>query len=128
MRHDHFPLEELASHGINICLGTDSLASVQRERGEPLALSFFAEMRRLAAREPGLSAETILSMATWNGAKALGRSPHLGHLAPGAQADLIVVPHHGPATEAAEGVINHREPVAGCMIGGRWAMRPEHGA
>jgi aminodeoxyfutalosine deaminase len=127
MRHEPFPLEELSAQGVNICLGTDSLASVKRERREPLTLSLFAEMRSLAAREPGLSAEAILRMATLNGAQALGRKSEMGQLAQGGRPDLIAVPYAGSPAQAAEAVVNHRGALAASMIGGEWAIPPEDG-
>jgi len=129
MGHERFPLQELASNGVNVCLGTDSLASVRRQGKQRLALDFPAELRQLASREPGLSAAQILRMATWNGARALRREEDVGHLATGTFADLITIPHQGPTREAEEAVINHRGPVASCMIGGRWvfpARFPRH--
>ena len=71
--HRSFPRAELAASGINICLGTDSLASTIKIRKEPPELNMFAEMQALAAGQPGLSPETILRMATLHGAIALGR-------------------------------------------------------
>jgi cytosine/adenosine deaminase-related metal-dependent hydrolase len=66
--HDPFPLRRLAEAGVNLCLGTDSLASVYKTRRQNVELSLFEKMRALARNEPSLSARKIVRMATLNGA------------------------------------------------------------
>jgi cytosine/adenosine deaminase-related metal-dependent hydrolase len=61
---------------INLCLGTDSLASVD-------SLSIFDEMAFAANHFPEISPFDILEMATKNGAKALGLTGLTGTLLPG---------------------------------------------
>lgn len=123
-RHRQFPHQALSSAGVNLCLGTDSLASVRCRRGETLELSMFAEMRALAAHSPDLSPEVILRMATLNGARALHRQGELGELRAGARADLIAVPFAGKRHAACEAVVRHSGAVAASMIDGRWALEP----
>jgi aminodeoxyfutalosine deaminase len=119
-RHRTFPLEELDAAGVNVCLGTDSLATVARTRGEPLALNMFSELRTFAASFPALSADRVLATATTNAAKALGREQELGRLAPGALADVIAVPFS--AGNPAENVLAHRGDIAASMIRGQWVF------
>ncbi len=126
-RHLRFPREELAGAGVNLCLGTDSLASVRSERGTPPVLSLFAEMQSFASHSPDVPAETIVKMATLNGARALGRAGYLGELAPGARADLIAVPFAGALKGVFEAVVQHRGDVAASLIGGRWALELDPG-
>ena len=71
-QHPPFQCQQLAEAGVNICLGTDSLATVRTAGKQKLELNLFEEMRALAAREPELSASGHLRMATVNGARALG--------------------------------------------------------
>src|SRR5262249_27058176 len=71
-RHLMFPLEELVRARVNLCLGTDSLASVLKPRRQRIELSLFAEMQAMAAKAPDLAPKEILKMATVNGARALG--------------------------------------------------------
>ena len=123
-KHRPFPLAELAKAGLNICLGTDSLASVHQARKQKVELSLFDEMRELAAINPTLKPETILQMATVNGAIALGMKGKIGELAPGALADLIAIPYAGKTAEAASAVVHHRGHVAASMIDGQWAIAP----
>ncbi len=109
-RHTRFPLTKLRSIGVNVCLGTDSLAST-------LTLSMFDEMRILARQEPQLDPSEIIKMATLNGAMALGIEA--GKIAPGALADLIALPHADNAREVHAAVIENREPVAWMMLDGK---------
>jgi len=66
----------MMKHNINLCLGTDSLASVD-------TLSMFDEMKFAAARFPEIPPVDILEMATANGARALGLDGLTGTLRPG---------------------------------------------
>lgn len=120
--HAAFPRSQLADAGVNLCLGTDSLASVGGAAGQTAALDLFAEMRLLAARQPALAPAEILHMATVHAAKALGLENRLGRLAPGLEADLIAVPYAGSTSDVAAAVIHHTGPVTASMIRGRWAV------
>ena len=82
-QHQPFPLRRLARAGVNVCLGTDSLASVHKPRRQSVELNLFEEMRALARNETSLSARKIVQMATINGARALGLGGQLGELAAG---------------------------------------------
>jgi cytosine/adenosine deaminase-related metal-dependent hydrolase len=77
------PLLALRSAGIEAALGTDSLAS-------NASLDVLAEAKALADRFPGVPARELVTMATWNGARALGRSD-LGRLSKGARPGLLAV-------------------------------------
>lgn len=124
-RHDPFPLRALLRHGINVCLGTDSLASVCQKRGQPSELSLFEEMRALRLREPALPSRRILQLATVCAARALGLERKAGELVCGAYADLIALPFTGRMSGVYEAILEHKSPVAASLIGGRWAMAPE---
>ncbi|HZT22670.1 MAG TPA: amidohydrolase family protein [Verrucomicrobiae bacterium] len=122
-RHRKFPLTALLRAGVNVCLGTDSLATV-RCGGEPPELSLFAEMQTLAANEPRLRPETILRLATVNGARALGLAGKIGALTEKAWSDLIAIPFRGKISTAAEAVVNFSGRVQASMIAGEWAVTP----
>ena len=122
-RHRRFPREELAGVGVNICLGTDSLASVTKVRGRPMELNLFTEMQSFAAAHPQLPPETILRMATLHGARALGMQGKIGELSENAMADLIAVPFTGNCAGAFEAVVHHAGDVAASIIDGEW-VRP----
>ena len=126
-RHDPFPLRRLARAGVNVCLGTDSLASVYKKRRQEVELNLFEEMRALAKNEPSLSARTIVRMATLTGARALGLAGQVGELAEGAYADLIALPFAGKVADIYEAVVHHQGDVAASMIDGEWAVEAERG-
>ena len=122
--HDPFPLRRLAKARVNVCLGTDSLASVYKARRQTVELSLFEEMRTLAKNEPSLSARKIVRMATLNGARALGLDGQIGELVAGALADLVVLPFAGKTRDIYNGVLHHPGHVTASMIDGRWAIAP----
>lgn len=124
-RHQKFPLDQLLSAGINVCLGTDSLATIARNADDKLELNLFQELQHLACSNPGLSPETMLMMATVNGAKALGMAGKIGELSGHAFADLITLPFAGKLQDAEDAVVNFSGPVRASMIGGRWTIPPE---
>ncbi len=126
--HTPFPYTELALAGINVCLGTDSLASTLKTRAQPVHLNLFAEAQGLAARQPELRAATLLRMMTINGATALGRRGELGELSPNSLADLIVLPFSGKMAQAEEAVVHFEGEVAGSMIEGAWVGSIPSGA
>jgi len=125
-QHDPFPLRRLARAGVNVCLGTDSLASVYKPRRQSVELSLFAEMRALARNEPSLSARTIVRMATLNGARALGLGGQIGELTEGSVADLVALPFTAKIADSYDGVLHHQGDVAASMIDGQWAIAPTH--
>ena len=123
--HPKFPCADLAATGVNLCLGTDSLASVEKKRGQTPTLNLFSEMRSFARKNPGVAAETILCMATVNGARALGLAGKVGELSPGAFADLIALPGREKLADIYEAVLHHRGEVTASMIAGSWAIAPK---
>ena len=124
-KHQAFPLAELARAKVNLCLGTDSLASVYKKPRQTLTLNLFTEMQTLAAAQPGLAPRTIVQMATLNGARALGLRGQVGEISPGTFADVIAVPFAGKLAAVHEAVLNHRGNVNASLIDGHWAVAPE---
>ncbi|MGI9309717.1 MAG: TRZ/ATZ family hydrolase [Gammaproteobacteria bacterium] len=93
------PVAKLLEAGINVALGTDGAASNND-------LDMLAETRTAALLAKGvagdaaaLSAAAALSMATINGARALGLSHETGSLLPGKWADLCCINLDVPATQ-----------------------------
>jgi aminodeoxyfutalosine deaminase len=117
--HRRFPLRRLLRAGVNVCLGTDSLATVRKWPHQSVELNLFDEMQELAQREPWLSARRIVEMATANGARALGLAGQVGELAPRGFADLVALPYAGTFRGTWEAVVQHRGPVVASMIDGR---------
>ncbi|HHT9112273.1 MAG: amidohydrolase family protein [Planctomycetes bacterium] len=81
--HANHPVQRLLDARINVGLGTDSLASND-------TLSILDEMKFLSLRH-SISPKTLLTMATINGAKALGLESKTGQIKEGLQADLCGV-------------------------------------
>jgi cytosine/adenosine deaminase-related metal-dependent hydrolase len=123
--HPPFRHQRLANAGVNICLGTDSLATVRKIRKQNPELDLFEEMRALAANDPKLSPAEILRMATVNGAQALGLTGRIGELSEKALADLIAIPARTEAKDASAAVLAHAGPVGASMIGGQWVVPPK---
>jgi cytosine/adenosine deaminase-related metal-dependent hydrolase len=122
--HQPFPFATLARRGVNICLGTDSLATVRKKPRQEVILDMFAEMRAFAAKHPAVSPAEILRLATVNGARALGLRGKVGELRPGACADLIALPFAGEVAAVCAAVLGHSGDVAASMIGGQWVIAP----
>jgi cytosine/adenosine deaminase-related metal-dependent hydrolase len=118
--HQPFPYEELAAAGVNVCLGTDSLASVIKAPGSELKLNMFLEMQTFAAAHPTVSPSAILQLATRHGARALGIEDQIGEISNQGLADLITIPFGGRIDEAEASVVHYYGNVSRCMIGGQW--------
>jgi len=122
-RHLRFPMADLEDAGVNLCLGTDSLASVRKNAGQLPELSMFAEMQAFAEMTE-VTPSAILKMATLNGAAALGRKGRFGEVSPGAAADVIAIPFGGAHRAVYDAVLQHRGDVHASMIEGEWVITP----
>jgi cytosine/adenosine deaminase-related metal-dependent hydrolase len=71
--------------GVNVCLGTDSLASNPD-------LNLWREVCFVRERYPRFDGEELVRMATLRGARALGIDQMTGSITPGKRADLVVLP------------------------------------
>ena len=107
------PVDALDNAGVNIAIGTDGAASNNR-------LDMFAEMRLASLNAKGSSLNPVaapaarsLSMATIQGAKALGLDGDIGSLEVGKQADMIAVNLDEPGTTPVHNVISHLVYTAG---------------
>ena len=90
--HTDHPVVQLIESGVNVAIGTDSLAS-------NWSLSLLDELKFLARTQPCIRPETLLDMVTCNGATALGLA-QVGRLEKGWLADIIAVqiPNDGRST------------------------------
>ncbi len=125
--HAPFPLAELRRTGTPVCLGTDSLATVEARRGVRPELDLRAEMAEFARRFPDVPPAEILRMATLNGARALGRAGRAGELTAGAEADLVLVPSSGGPDAVRERWVRGALEVGAVLLGGRWVGDREPG-
>jgi len=89
--HREFPMEACRRAGLNLALGTDSLASAS-------TLSMLDVLRETEKKFPFLKREDIFSMATIGGAEALQMN-FVGSLEAGKKADVIAVPLTGEAAD-----------------------------
>lgn len=90
------PIERLLEAGVNVALGTDGASSNNN-------LNMFEEMHIVSILNKcvnndatSVPAETVIKMATLNGAKALGDEKILGSLEIGKKADIILIDLNKP--------------------------------
>ena len=107
------PVAKLISAGVNVGIGTDGAASNNR-------LDMFNEMRQTAllakavTNDPTvLPAYQALTMATLNGARALGLDTRIGSLLPGKAADIVAVDFSRPELAPCYDPISHLVYAAG---------------
>jgi len=126
-RHAPFSHESLRKAGVNLCLATDSMATVIKARDWTPALDMFAELRTYASHAGLQPASSILDMATINPARALGLEGLAGEISPGSWADLVALPCAGPVAETEEEIINFTGKPSGVMVSGEWVVQePAH--
>lgn len=77
-------IENFIREGINICIGTDSLASNH-------ALCVLSELATIKQHYPRINWETLLHWGTANGARALQMADVVGTLKPGLKPGLILI-------------------------------------
>ena len=85
------PVTEMLAAGVRVGLGTDGAASNNDlDMWEEMRLAAF--LQKVSTMDPkALSAETVLGMATRDGATAIGLGDAVGSLETGKQADIIQV-------------------------------------
>lgn len=117
-RHEPHRFREMLKRGINVCVGTDSLAS------NP-SLSVLEELQFLRREHPDLPPQTILEMGTIRGARALGLEGLTGSISLGKQADLVAlrVTARTP-DEAIEEILAGEASVHSVYVAGRQVWPP----
>lgn len=104
LHHRLADLDRMTKTGINLCLGTDSLASVS-------SLSMLDEMAFASKNFPMAAPGQILRMATLGGASALGLDSRMGTLVPGKQARMAYLDiQASKASKVVEALVNFNEP------------------
>jgi cytosine/adenosine deaminase-related metal-dependent hydrolase len=111
LHHNRFPLEALQELLLNICLGTDSLASND-------SLDLFSEMRAAKRIYPNLGSKTLLEMSTLNPSRALKQDHCLGKIRSSYLADAIAIPSDKGAAEAYDVIMETKDPIQWMMIDG----------
>jgi 5-methylthioadenosine/S-adenosylhomocysteine deaminase len=115
LAHGIAPLTDLLDAGVDVGLGSDSMAS--NNRMDILGEGRLAQLQQRArTRRPDvLSAVRILELATTGGAHALGMGDQIGTLVAGRQADLSVFaldPASGPVHDIQAALVHAVSPVA----------------
>lgn len=104
--HQDHPFKKMLKRGINVCLGTDSLASNH-------SLSMLDEMRFLHENHRDLDPAVIFRMATLNGACALQWQDKIGSITTDKEADLIAIPLQNPDVDPVIDILrSHARPKA----------------
>ena len=125
-------VKSLLDAGINVALGTDGAASNND-------LDMISEIRTAALLAKGVASDTTavpayqaLSMATINGARALGLDQKIGSLLVGKAADFIAVDLAHPATQPVHDPVAQlvysagRDQISDVWVNGKQVLR--HGA
>jgi cytosine/adenosine deaminase-related metal-dependent hydrolase len=115
--HAAFRFSKLESAGVNLCLGTDSLATMREPEAK---LDLFSEMQLFREHHPGLPSEQLMQMATTHPAAALSLEGRVGEIGAGAFADFVAIPFSGSIESAATAVVEHSGEVQRVMIYGQW--------
>jgi 5-methylthioadenosine/S-adenosylhomocysteine deaminase len=122
------PVARLLAAGVNVALGTDGAGSNND-------LDMFGEMRTAALLAKGVAGDAAavnaadaLTMATINGARALGLANEIGSIEPGKLADLVCVDLKVPACQPVHNPISQlvysvsRDQVSDVWIGGQCVL------
>ena len=112
LHHNRFSMEKLCEIGLNVCIGTDSLASND-------SLNLFSEMRTAHRNHPSLTSLDLVKMVTVNPAKALQQDDRLGRIAPGYLADAIAIPYSGGAGMVHDAIVENRNSIEWMIIDGK---------
>ena len=116
--HTDHPIEQLVERGINVAIGTDSLAS-------NWSLGLLDELKFLARTQRCIRPETLFDMVTCNGAKALGLA-QVGRLEKNWQADVIAVRIPNDGRSAIEQILDSFSENLLTVVGGKICYTPNH--
>jgi 5-methylthioadenosine/S-adenosylhomocysteine deaminase len=123
------PLPDFLAAGIRVGLGTDGCAS-NNDLDMFQEMDMTAKLHKVSRLDPTvMDAQSVLTLATMGGAKALGMADRIGSIEVGKAADLILVDSHkahlipiySPASQlvyAARG-----SDITDVMVAGRWLVK-----
>ncbi len=127
LSHGIAPLVEMLEAGLDIGLGSDSMAS--NDRMDILGEGRLAagQQRARPGREAAMPASQVLELATRGGARALGLGDVVGALTPGLEADMVafvIDPGAGSVHDITATVVNAEAMVARrVIVAGRVRVR-----
>lgn len=114
--HSPHRFRDMLAAGVNVCIGTDSLAS------NP-SLSILDELRFLRERHPDVPPEQIMVMGTLLGAQALGFKEVVGSITVGKSADLVVIPlPRGASRGEWSSILHDTQPPIAVYLSGQPAL------
>ena len=116
--HTGHPVLQLIESGINVAIGTDSLAS-------NWSLSLLDELKFLARTQSCIRPETLIDMVTCNGAKGLGLA-QVGQLEKDWQADIIAVQIPNDGRPAIEQILDSSSENLLTVVGGKVCYTSDH--
>ena len=116
--HTDHPVVQLIEKGINVAVGTDSLAS-------NWSLSLLDELKFLARTQPCIRPETLVDMITCNGAQALGLE-QVGRLEKDWQADVIAVQIPNDGRPVIEQILDSSSENLLTVVGGKICYASNH--
>ena len=123
------PVQSLITAGVTVGLGTDGCAS-NNDLDLFREMDTAAKLHKVNLMNPTvMDAETVLKMATIDGAKAVGLDKHIGSLEPGKQADVIIIdtlsPHLVPMYNPVSHIVYAAQgsDVRGVMVAGKILVR-----
>jgi len=123
------PVPEMLRRGIDVGLGTDGCAS-NNDLDLFGEMGMAAKLHKVFSGDPtALPAERVVEMATIGGARVLGMADRIGSIAPGKEADIILVdirkPHLTPLYHPFSHLVYAARgaDVATSIIGGRIVMK-----
>lgn len=117
--HRNHPWQSFIALGVNVCIGTDSLASNE-------SLSILDELRFVARQTPQADAHALLHCGTLAAARALGLDDCIGSLEPGKRADFIACDLDQPTHEdAAAAIVKGTGTIRATWIDGACVYRRE---
>lgn len=110
--HEPHRFRDMLARGINVCVGTDSLAANE-------SLSIVDELRFLHREHPDVAPPALLEMGTIRGARALRLEAQVGSLEVGKQADLVAIPcASGVGGDAVARVLESPSPPGRVFVAG----------
>lgn len=111
-RKGTYPLIKFLEKGVNVAIGTDSLASNN-------SLNMFDELILIKKQFPGIKNDILLEMATINGAKALGIENKVGSLERGKKADIIGLKINNKGDDIYKTIFSSQGKIVFSMVGGK---------
>ena len=110
---------DMLQSGINVCVGTDSLASND-------SLSVLDELRFLRRQDHAAAPQILLRMGTLAGARALEVEAVCGSLSPGKSADFVVLPLSAPgAKDPAADALDVETTISAVYLRGQLVLRKQ---